>query len=123
MKNKHDDNNLHSNSRRQFLKTTAIALTGFGVMGMTNPFSKTKTGNQLRVIVYNVYEATGWPPAGWIHFLRIMKLTVTHSGRTNPTRELIMCLPKDRSPIKYLKAGLCLRGPFEPIRMTPHPLP
>lgn len=57
----HDEDKAYFSSRRRFLKTTAIALTGFGVMGMTNPFSNTKTENQLRVIAYNVYDATGWP--------------------------------------------------------------
>lgn len=61
MKKMNDKNNLHSTSRRQFLKTTAIASTGFGVMGMKHPFSLIKTENQLRVIAYNVYNATGWP--------------------------------------------------------------
>lgn len=53
--------NPQASSRRQFLKATAIASTGFGLMGMTQPFAKIKTENQLRVIAYNVYNASGWP--------------------------------------------------------------
>lgn len=61
MQKSHSQNNTHSNSRRRFLKTAAIALPSFEMMAMINPFSKIKAGNQLRVIAYNVYSATGWP--------------------------------------------------------------
>ena len=49
------------NSRRQFLKTSAVAMAGLSISGIPLAFSKSKKENQLRFITYNVYEATGWP--------------------------------------------------------------
>jgi len=50
------------NSRRQFLKTSILGLTGLSLTGTTSrASSKSAIENQLRVITYNVYEATGWP--------------------------------------------------------------
>jgi endonuclease/exonuclease/phosphatase family metal-dependent hydrolase len=49
------------NSRRQFLKTSILGLAGLSLAGTSRASSKISIESQLRVITYNVYEATGWP--------------------------------------------------------------
>ncbi|MCR9228543.1 MAG: endonuclease/exonuclease/phosphatase family protein [Flavobacteriaceae bacterium] len=52
----------HTNSRREFLEKSAIAIAGLGALGMpiyANP--SLVEGSYLRIIAYNVLKCTGWP--------------------------------------------------------------
>lgn len=52
-------------SRRQFIKTTAFSTAGLALpwskASASTSKSKVENEKELRVITYNVYEATGWP--------------------------------------------------------------